>query len=142
MSFGYERAVSFRFVYSRYNAKEGERVEVTNEGDLSLGMGTSFSSILDFKAKFAKAYNKACKMVAEGEDWDEFRISVADYAWNSGAEDFLDYHSENFDSWVLSRAYEQGDPKENGYLYAQPDERYTESCRDLLVYSDIFKTLA
>lgn len=135
-----ERFISVDFEYERRT--KGETTKTKMEARLTLKGSTTFDEIEEFRRQFANIYKRAKSLLKAYDRWDDFTISVGDYEKSDDEYSMFGVKSAGFNSWVLD-SYNQGDPNDAEFtLYAEPNTRYTSECWDMLVYSDIIRTLA
>ena len=133
------KTIDFTFTNEINDYSKKTVTNVRKTASLRLDDNTEFSSIIEFLDDVKKIWKMCVKPYGTAS---EFRsLEVCEAVYDREEDDRL--HTVSFDRWHTR--YGEGDfvtDKDEPGVYLVPDEKYTESGRDMFISKNIFQDIA
>lgn len=132
------KTITFTFTNEIHDYGKRTETKVKKVADLTIDDGTEFSSIVRFLDDVKKIWKMCVKPYGNASEFRELEVIEAIY----DREDDDRLHTASFDRWHTRDANDFITDKDEQGVYLVPDEKYTESGRDMFISKNIFEDIA
>lgn len=132
------KTITINFINEIHDYTKRTETKIKKVADLKIDDTTEFGSIIEFLDDVKKIWKMCVKPYGTASEYRELEVIEAIYDREEG--DRL--HTVSFDRWHTRYSEDFVTDKDEPGVYLVPDEKYTESGRDMFIGKNIFQDIA